>query len=282
MSRLVVSSAATPLRTELSRPNFHAETIALPPDKHELAWSGASAYLALHDVVVEEGQLQFDGQIQQMSRDIRRRVTFAPTGLSSVGWCAPVQRNNQLTIICFDQKHVLDELEAPALANDLTPLIHVRDPGIEAMLAKLARVIADPDIVEDVLVDALLLLACAEATKLGRAKHVQTKGALSDRQLGRVADLIEARLASQISLQDMAAAAGLSAFHFSRAFKRAIGVSPYRYLLERRIERAKEMIREGRPTMEVIAATGFSGPSQFSRTFSSIAGETPRAFRKRS
>lgn len=69
------------------------------------------------------------------------------------------------------------------------------------------------------------------------------EGGLSDRKLLEISDYIYAHLDQDIKLADLANLAGISPFHFSRLFKQAIGVSPHRYVLEQRVERAKHLLK---------------------------------------
>ncbi len=98
-------------------------------------------------------------------------------------------------------------------------------------------------------------------------------------RLGEDARLIAAVEAGS-GLAGMAAAAGLSRFHFLRRFKRATGTTPWRYLTELRLARAKGLLSD--PAMGVAEAArqaGFTDPAHFSRVFSRRTGLTPRAYR---
>jgi AraC family transcriptional regulator len=113
------------------------------------------------------------------------------------------------------------------------------------------------------------------------------EGALDKVRLRRVLDLVEHRLdrdgAAGLSLDDLAREAALSASHFSKAFRAALGVPPYRYVLRRRVERARELLAAGRHTAgEAGAALGFSDPSHFTRAFRRVTGTTPSAFLRES
>lgn len=99
-------------------------------------------------------------------------------------------------------------------------------------------------------------------------------------QLRRVLELVGDNLSREITLEEMAHAAGMSLFHFSREFRKSMGTSPHRYLMKRRIERAKELLAN--PKLSILDVTlecGFKDASHFSRVFRSIVGETPRAYR---
>jgi AraC family transcriptional regulator len=91
-------------------------------------------------------------------------------------------------------------------------------------------------------------------------------------QIRRVTDLIASRLSDDISLEEMAAAAGMSRFHFSRQFRLAMGASPHRYAMTKRIERAKELLRNrSSNVLDVALSCGFKDASHFSRTSVEIA-----------
>ena len=103
---------------------------------------------------------------------------------------------------------------------------------------------------------------------------------LPDQKLKRVIDLIESRFAEGVSLSELAAAACLSQFHFCRLFQRATGLSPHRYLIERRIQDAKTKLAEGRLSLvEIALETGFGSQASFNRTFRKHMGLTPGQFR---
>jgi AraC family transcriptional regulator len=85
-----------------------------------------------------------------------------------------------------------------------------------------------------------------------------------------------------VPVSKLAAAAGLSVFHFSRAFRQSMGTSPYQYLLARKIERAKSFLAESnRSVAEVAASVGFSRPNHFARVFKKQTGFSPNEFRWR-
>lgn len=99
-------------------------------------------------------------------------------------------------------------------------------------------------------------------------------------RLRRVLAFLEDRLAEPITLADLAAEAHLSEFHFARLFKAAVGLPPHQFVIRRRVERAKRLIREGRvPLAHVAADTGFASQSHLNRHFKRLVGCTPAEFR---
>ena len=101
--------------------------------------------------------------------------------------------------------------------------------------------------------------------------------------LERISKYIEAELANSITLHHLAAIAGLSDCYFARAFKQTIGVPPHRYLTNRRVERAIELIREtDRAFAQIAREVGFCDQSHFSRLVARVTGKTPRELRRES
>lgn len=94
-------------------------------------------------------------------------------------------------------------------------------------------------------------------------------------------EFVEAHLAHNISLVDMALVAGYSPDHFAKLFKVSFGVSPHRYLLSRRVERAKALLRQPRLSIaEVAVSCGFASQPHLNEVFKRMTGITPGAFRR--
>lgn len=82
------------------------------------------------------------------------------------------------------------------------------------------------------------------------------------------------------TLEQMAAVARLSPYHFARQFKAATGLPPHQYLIARRLERGKRLLREGKfPLVQVATRAGFSSHVQFTVHFKRLVGVTPKRFR---
>jgi AraC family transcriptional regulator len=89
------------------------------------------------------------------------------------------------------------------------------------------------------------------------ALMLEPSNGLSRERLKRVRDYIEAHLDDRLTLTDLAKVACLSPYHFSRSFKQSIGVGPQRYVIQRRLERAKAMIRwTNQPIAEIAQQVG--------------------------
>jgi AraC-like DNA-binding protein len=101
------------------------------------------------------------------------------------------------------------------------------------------------------------------------------------RHLLRARDLIDVRYREPLDVQTLAATACCSPAHFSRIFAATFGTPPHRYLLQRRIERAKQLLSTTELTvLEVAADVGFASAASFSTAFRRVTGTTPAAYRR--
>ena len=120
-------------------------------------------------------------------------------------------------------------------------------------------------------------------SNLGGLRDVQVavRGGLATWQIKRACDAMDAQLDGGIGLDTLANLAGVSPTHFSRAFKRSTGVPPFAWLLQRRIERAKDLLADPKmPLAEVALAVGFAAQPQFTTAFRRVTGMTPGAWRR--
>lgn len=107
------------------------------------------------------------------------------------------------------------------------------------------------------------------------------RGGLSGWQKKRLAEFIEDHLDERVRLTALAAVADLSPYHFSRAFKQSFGLPPHRYHLNRRMVRAKALLREPASSVTTVAlAVGFVETSSFSSAFRKVTGITPSDYRR--
>jgi AraC-like DNA-binding protein len=100
------------------------------------------------------------------------------------------------------------------------------------------------------------------------------------RHLLRARDLADARYFEPLGVDDLARAAGLSRFHFSREFRRAFGESPHAYLLTRRLERAAALLRAtDRKVADICFSVGLRSVGSFTTSFTRTYGVSPTAYR---
>ena len=113
------------------------------------------------------------------------------------------------------------------------------------------------------------------------ARKSHQRGGLSPAALRRVQLFVEANLDRAVRLPDLAARAGLSVHHFGRAFRTSTGITPRRFIEQRRIERARSLIDDtNQPLSAIAAATGFATQSHLTTAFRRATGFTPAAYRR--
>jgi transcriptional regulator GlxA family with amidase domain len=101
-------------------------------------------------------------------------------------------------------------------------------------------------------------------------------------RLRRARDLMDREYARPLDVAELARTALMSSAHFSRQFRAAYGETPYSYLMTRRIERAKALLRAGELSVtDVCLAVGCTSLGSFSARFTQVTGETPTAYRDR-
>jgi AraC family transcriptional regulator len=110
----------------------------------------------------------------------------------------------------------------------------------------------------------------------------QFRGGLSSLQIRIATELLEAHLDGNIALQQVAEACELSVSHFARAFKQTFRMPPYKWLIERRVGRARDLMTNSRlPLADIAAQCGFADQSALNRSFKRIHGVTPGIWRRR-
>jgi AraC-like DNA-binding protein len=107
------------------------------------------------------------------------------------------------------------------------------------------------------------------------------RGGLAPWQARRAKELLNANLDGKLPLSQLAEECGLSTRHFARAFRQSTGVPPHRWLLSRRVERAKELLHDAALSLaEIALACGFADQSHFTRTFTTLVGLSPGLWRR--
>lgn len=176
--------------------------------------------------------------------------------------------------------------ETVAQDNDrieLIPAFQTRDPHIEAIATLLLA-----ELHQECLGNRLYADSLANVLAVHLLRHHATtrpelpiyEGGLPQRQLLQVLDYIDAHLGSEIALADLAELTGMSQFHFGRLFKQSLGLSPYQYLLQQRVERAKTLLKcTDKPIVEIALECGFNSHSHLGRKFRKLTRMTPRTYR---
>lgn len=158
------------------------------------------------------------------------------------------------------------------------------DPVIGALSTALLPAFNTPEYASQLFLDhTTLAVANHIAHRYGGLEAMRKAiiGGLSPRNEQRAKEIIDTNIAGDISLNDLAQACGLSARHFARAFRQSVGVSPHHWMVLRRCDRAKDMLRGTALSIADIAiACGFADQSHFTRTFARVIGTPPGTWRR--
>ncbi|MGQ4648182.1 helix-turn-helix domain-containing protein [Lyngbya aestuarii] len=168
---------------------------------------------------------------------------------------------------------------------ELIPYFMTRqDTLIQGIFSTLKEEVESGGIGGHLLVDSLkiaLVIHLLRKYCTTQAKLSSYTGGLSQTKLTLVREYINDHLHQDLKLVDLAAIAQMSPYHFLRLFKQSIGVTPHQYILQRRIETAKSLLKKGELSIADVAATlGFCDQSHFTRYFKRIVGVTPKQLRQ--
>lgn len=144
---------------------------------------------------------------------------------------------------------------------------------------------AEPDRRTEAMTSVLALMliqaALSEALDPKQATAGLARGGLTPASLRRVHDYVDRHLDRTISLAELARLTGLSVFHFARSFKQSQGITPHRYVMQRRIQHAQRMLATtDLPLCEIACAAGFADQSHLARHFRQQIGVPPGYFRR--
>ena len=164
------------------------------------------------------------------------------------------------------------------------PGVGIADETVKNLGLSLLPAVRAPDRASRLFTDNLMLGLCVHVAQTYGGMQAQSKpiqGGLAPWQEKRSKAMLASDLAGATSLSEIAKACGLSLSHFSRAFRRSTGLAPHAWLLDARVETAKEMLRRRGPSLSTIAlACGFADQSHFTRVFTRRVGLSPGAWRK--
>lgn len=172
---------------------------------------------------------------------------------------------------------ICGELEVPII--EVPKLFHFKDGAIHRTTQ---RLISCFETTQSLLLEAQTLERMLIRQVIGKCRKIyERKHPLSKVRLTKVHDFIHDRLAYTISLEELASVAGYSSSRFLVLFRNATGFSPHQYVMQQRLERARElMLRTTRPLNVIAAECGFADQSHLIRLFKRHTGFTPSQFRK--
>ena len=278
-----------------------ARVLGTEPLRMALESSGAGIahwkHDPLHDVVEPMSHhviMAYNGVMQRMERrtgksvaigTFRRGVVIIIPEGSSSRWDIPKPVDVvQLYLPDATLKRVAREAEITATDDLLERTAHP-DPITSRLLLSAADTLGGNEALDtlfrhqltDLLATRLLVAHTGSPTTLQ-----PTVGGLAPKVLLRAIERLRSDSDADVSLDALASDAGLSRFHFCRAFKESTGLSPHAWLRQHRLEQAMNLLRDSDETVVSIAvALGYSSQTAFAAAFRKLTGETPSDWRKR-
>ena len=266
--------AFTRLRAEGS---FRGPTIPIPPEE-AFTFQVAMGPMARGDIWIDgrysrlEAARPGDTFVYDLSS---HPVANLMPPFDFVRFYLPVQTMDQLAYDCGLRpvRKLRTSSSTPAQDRIMQGLSHA-----------VASALQEPKFCSALFLDAIALAFHAHAiTVYGGAvgKGGTTLSGLAPWQFRRIEDFVEAHLDCDPSIIELALECGLSSGHFARAFSRTTGMPPHRWLMKRRVERAKHLLTTGELELAQIAVTcGFVDQSHLNRVFTRFEGCTPGRWRR--
>jgi AraC family transcriptional regulator len=268
-----VRSPERPMR-QLS--GLSVEHVRLPDEGFEYKVIGNSHYLALHDIELRDGEVELANGTRSHRHSLANRLTFVPAGCQIAGWSVPSIRRNSFTALYFDATALAEEFRDGFTVNSPPPLLYGLDQSLRTTLEKLGNAVSVG--VGAAHLEALCLVAVGELLQM--RPPLSGGQRLSDAQIDRLLEFVEAHLEDDLSVEDLAKVLNLSRFHFSRIFKSTTSQSPFQFLLDRRIRRSTELLSSSTLTIaEIAKKCGFRSVPQFEEAFRRTIGARPIRYR---
>lgn len=183
----------------------------------------------------------------------------------------------------FIESVARETLEQDPERLELIPEFRTRNSQIEAIGIMLLTELQQESSGSRLYIDSLTNVLAVNLLRQHAATKPQLpiyEGGLPLRQLQQILNYIDAHLDRDIKLADLARLLDMSQFHFSHLFKQSIGISPYQYLIQQRVERAKKLLKQtDRLIVDIALECGFNSHSHLSKKFRQFTGVTPKAYR---
>jgi len=271
---------------------------------HRMGWKGMQAVrysrspasgelslppVSLHSIFLhlrspEKFNLRFEGL--KLDRPLPTgSICLTPAGSAVLSdW----QGSRDMVVIYLEPSTVArvaaESFELESMRTLVPPFYSLKAPGLRpAIMAVYHQLRVGGGDGEQLLVESLATTLSVHLIRhiTGERKLKASDGILPRRKLQTVIEFIMENLGGRPTLEQMAAVAQLSPYHFARQFKAATGLAPYQYVIARRVERAQELLREEDDLGlgEVAFRAGFSDQSHFTSHFKRIVGVTPGKFR---
>jgi len=229
---------------------------------------------------------KIEGAVRERTLIGPRRICLTP-GESVTHW----QHSGHPEILQVYLRQTLFETAAGELygcdprSAELVPRFAAVDPLLEQLAIAITNALREGTAEDGLYIETLAQTLAVHLARMhcsrSRPIRMPRLDTIPGPKMRRLIEFIEANLDSNLSLETMAAEVIVSPRYLPRAFKTAVGQSPHRYVLARRIERAKELLRAtDMPIVDVALASGFSSQSHLSNWFLREVGLSPASYRR--
>lgn len=231
----------------------------------------------------DEGETRIEGLPKSTQQELSHKLTLVPAGHRFCGWQKP-RVLGRCNYFYLDPRSPLVDPELRFAEAELKPRLFFFDRDLWDTALKLKAQVESPSPGNRLYAEALGNVMAHELLRLENgavAPKQNIRGGLAGWQKRKLTEYIEEHLAEDISLPALAEIADLSPFHFARAFKQSFGLPPHRYLVSRRIEKAKNLLATpALPVTQIGLDLGFGEASSFATAFRKHAGLTPTEYRR--
>lgn len=255
---------------------------------HQPAWETPEYSHIRHMLLVHTSQQAvraervLDGQRQTEQLRDGNIVIVPATAQHQANW----NQENTFTLLFLEPAH-LAQVAYESINLDrveLIPQFARLDPLIFQIGLSLKAELESPGLSDRLFVDALTTALSIHILRsyASRQQPLQAYAVgLSQRKLQQAIDYINTYLEEDLSLEAIASTLGMSQYYFARLFKQSMGLAPYQYVLQQRLERAKQLLRQRELSIaEIALRCGFSSQSHLNRHFRRLTGMTPKAYRE--
>ena len=214
-------------------------------------------------------------------------IAIIPAGIPSHWQWANSRPHETLQIYLHPQfvQKTAESCDLNHSQHALEPQLGVRDEQLGYLAISLLYELKEENVIGRLYADSVAsVIAVQLVRRYSCLKDVRiSKGGMAPHKLRRAIEYISDHLEQEreIALAVVADEVGMSYYHFSRAFKQSMGLSPINYITRQRMERAKRLLTETElPIAEIALRAGFSSQSHFTTSFRRLAGVTPSSFRR--
>lgn len=182
-------------------------------------------------------------------------------------------------------QHIVDEINSGARRHvELLDNFGTRDPYIESVACALLAEVKTEGFASQIYVESLtnqLVVHLLRHYSSVRSAPEGRTSRLPRYKLERATEYIDENLRTHLSLEEISRTISMSPYHFAHVFALTVGLTPHRYVTQRRMERAKSLLRETTlPVTQIAHQVGYSNQSHFSMVFRRFTGQTPRGYRR--